>query len=68
MLERHPLRAYDAIHLATALTVNRRSLTFGAVGLVFLSARPFGPSFKPLSWREWPWITLTSTHKGMARA
>lgn len=38
MLERHPLRAYDAIHLATALTVNRRLLTFGAVGLVFLSA------------------------------
>ena len=38
MLERHPLRAYDAIHLATALTVNRRLLASGAAGLVFLCA------------------------------
>ena len=38
LLERHPLRAYDAIHLATALTINRRLLTSGALGLVFLSA------------------------------
>ena len=36
MLERYPLRAYDAIHLATALTVNRRLLASGTLGLVFL--------------------------------
>ena len=38
MLERHPLRAYDAIHLATALMVNRRLLAAGVLGLVFLCA------------------------------
>ena len=38
ILERHPLRAYDAIHLATALTANRRLLASGAAGLVFLCA------------------------------
>jgi uncharacterized protein len=38
LLERHPLRAYDAIHLATALTINRRLLASGALGVVFLSA------------------------------
>ena len=38
LLERYPLRAYDAIHLATALTVKRRLLASGASGLVFLCA------------------------------
>ncbi len=38
MLERHPLRAYDAIHLATALTANRKLLASGATDLVFLCA------------------------------
>jgi len=38
MLERYPLRAYDAVHLATALSANRRLASAGATGLVFLCA------------------------------
>jgi uncharacterized protein len=38
LLERYPLRAYDTIHLATALTVKRRLMASGASGLVFLCA------------------------------
>ena len=38
VLERHPLRAFDAIHLATSLTVNERLLSLNAPALTFLSA------------------------------
>jgi len=38
LLERHPLRAYDAVHLATALSINQRLTEAGEVGLAFLSA------------------------------
>jgi len=38
LLERHPLRAYDAIHLATALIAHRRLLKAHRPGLVFLCA------------------------------
>jgi len=38
LLERHPLRAYDALHLATALSVNRWLVEAGEKGLTFLSA------------------------------
>ena len=38
LLERHPLRAYDAVHLATALSVNRWLVGEGEPALTFLSA------------------------------
>ncbi len=38
LLERHPLRAYDATHLATALTAQQFLATGGYPALVFLSA------------------------------
>lgn len=38
LLERHPLRALDAAHLATALFVNQQLTQAGAAPLVFLSA------------------------------
>jgi predicted nucleic acid-binding protein len=38
LLERHPLRAYDAVHLATAIVANRHLLADGLAPLVFLSA------------------------------
>jgi hypothetical protein len=38
LIEHHPLRSYDAIHLATALVVNQQLVQSGAVGLIFLSA------------------------------
>jgi predicted nucleic acid-binding protein len=36
LLERHPFRASDAIHLATALTSNRLLLDSGLAALTFL--------------------------------
>ncbi len=38
LLEKHPLRAYDAAHLATALAVNRRLVEAGQAGLTFVCA------------------------------
>jgi hypothetical protein len=38
LLERHPLRAYDAIHLAMALIANEQLLTNNLSPLTFLSA------------------------------
>ena len=38
LLERHPLRAYDAVHLATALAANRSLVSRGHAALTFLSA------------------------------
>jgi predicted nucleic acid-binding protein len=38
LLERHPLRAYDAMHLATALIINRWLVGRGEMSLTFLSA------------------------------
>jgi predicted nucleic acid-binding protein len=38
LLERHPLRAYDAIHLASALTAQQFLATEGHPPLVFLSS------------------------------
>ena len=38
LLERHPLRAYDAIHLATALTAHRSLLNAHLPGFIFLCA------------------------------
>lgn len=38
LLEHHPLRAYDAVHLATALSVNRWLVEADETGLTFLSA------------------------------
>jgi len=38
LLERHPLRAYDAVHLAAAVVVNRQLLANHLPPLVFLSA------------------------------
>jgi predicted nucleic acid-binding protein len=37
-IEHHPLRAYDAVHLATALLIHRQLLDAGASPLVFLAA------------------------------
>lgn len=34
----HPLRGYDAAHLATAMTVNEKRLTHGLTPLAFVSA------------------------------
>ena len=38
LLERHPLRAYDAVQLATALQMRRLLVAGGAVAPIFLSA------------------------------
>jgi predicted nucleic acid-binding protein len=38
LLERHPLRGYDAIHLATVLTVQQSLQRQGLPTLTFLSA------------------------------
>ena len=38
LLERHPLRAYDAVHLAAAIVANRHLLADGLSSLEFLSA------------------------------
>lgn len=38
LLERHPLRTYDALHLASALTVNAQLIGAGRPGLTFLAA------------------------------
>lgn len=38
LLERHPLRAYDAVHLATASSINQRLVEAGEPALTFLSA------------------------------
>ena len=38
LLERHPLRAYDAIHLGTALAINRLLATHRMPALTFLCA------------------------------
>ena len=38
LLERHPLRAYDAVHLASALTANDALAAAGLPPLTFLSA------------------------------
>ncbi len=38
LMERHPLRAYDAVHLATALVAERSFHTTGLPALLFLSS------------------------------
>jgi predicted nucleic acid-binding protein len=38
LLERHPLRAYDAIHLATTIFANQGLISTAKPGLTFLSA------------------------------
>jgi len=38
LLEKHPLRAYDAIHLAAAVVANQQLLAHGFAPLIFLSA------------------------------
>ncbi len=38
VIERYPLRGYDAVHLATALSAHRQLVARGRSGLVFLSA------------------------------
>jgi predicted nucleic acid-binding protein len=38
LLERHPLRAYDAIHLAAAVTINQQLLANHLSPLIFLAA------------------------------
>jgi predicted nucleic acid-binding protein len=38
LIQHHPLRAYDAIQLATAILVNRSLLHYGLQPLVFVSA------------------------------
>jgi predicted nucleic acid-binding protein len=38
LLESHPLRAYDALHLASALLANAALLTAGFPALIFLAA------------------------------
>lgn len=38
LIEQQPLRAYDAVHLATALNAHRQLVAHGRPGLVFLSA------------------------------
>ena len=36
--ERHPLRAYDAVHLSTAFSINQRLVVAGEAALTLLSA------------------------------
>jgi uncharacterized protein len=38
VMERHPLRAYDAVHLASALDARQNLVANGIPGLIFLSA------------------------------
>jgi len=38
LLERHPLRAYDAVHLATAVVTNQQLLANNLMPLTFISA------------------------------
>lgn len=38
LLERHPLRAYDAVQLASALAAHRRLQANGLTGLIFVAA------------------------------
>jgi uncharacterized protein len=38
LIQRHPLRAYDAVQLATAVLVNRSLVAHGLPALVFVSA------------------------------
>jgi len=38
LTQRHPLRAYDAVQLATALILNRSLLAYGLPALTFVSA------------------------------
>jgi predicted nucleic acid-binding protein len=38
LIDRHPLRGYDAVHLVTALSVNRWLVEAGEQALMFLSA------------------------------
>jgi hypothetical protein len=38
LIDNHPLRTYDAVHLATALAINHWLEETGEAGLVFLSA------------------------------
>ena len=38
LLEAYPLRAYDAVHLATALVAKQRLIDGGLTPLIFLSA------------------------------
>lgn len=38
LLERHPLRTYDALHLAAALAVNQQALSVQLPALTFLAA------------------------------
>ena len=38
LLEAHALRAYDAVHLATAIVANQRLMTNGLMPLTFLSS------------------------------
>ena len=38
LLEKHPLRAYDAVHLAAAVVANQQLLAHGFAPLIFLSA------------------------------
>ena len=38
LLEKHPLRAYDAVHLAAAVVANQQLLAHGFTPLIFLSA------------------------------
>ena len=38
LIDRHPLRSYDAIHLATALIINQQLLDANIPALAFLSA------------------------------
>lgn len=38
LTERHPLRAYDAVHLATALILNHTLLAYALPALTFVSA------------------------------
>lgn len=38
LTQRHPLRGYDAVHLASALELNQQLITFGLGPLTFISA------------------------------
>ena len=38
LIEHHPLRGYDAVHLATAMVINQRLVDTGEEELLFLSA------------------------------
>jgi len=38
LIDRHPLRGYDAVHLATVSSINQRLVEAGEPALTFLSA------------------------------